>query len=158
MANKLLELYEKGKSLPVLHPGKYEVTLKKIEFVLNEKDENNSYFRVTMETTDTAKRAISTNKFDRGFQIMISHLKKQLGKEDEEVFIKAFLDDLIKKNTKFNIWVTTYEDPNTMRKQTNINFLEPIEPKKVEVVDDEDFDTVTKETEETAVVEDEELV
>ena len=137
--NKLLELYEKGISKPVLKPGKYTVVLKKTEFVLNEKDENNSYIRVTMETTDESKREIQTNKFDRGFQIMISHLKKQLGREDEEVVIKDFLEDLIVNNTQFDIWVTTYEDPNTMRKQTNINFLEPIEPKEVEVVNDEEL-------------------
>lgn len=137
--NKLLELYEKGISKPVLKPGKYQVVLKKTEFVLNEKDENNSYIRVTMETTDESKREIQTNKFDRGFSIMISHLKKQLGREDEEVVIKDFLEDLIANNTQFNIWVTTYEDPNTMRKQTNINFLEPIEPKEVEVVNDEEL-------------------
>lgn len=137
--NKLLELYEKGVSKPVLKPGKYSVVLKKTEFVLNEKDENNSYIRVTMETTDESKREIQTNKFDRGFQIMISHLKKQLGREDEEVIIKDFLEDLITNNTQFDIWVTTYEDPNTMRKQTNINFLEPIEPKEVEVVNDEEL-------------------
>ena len=137
--NKLLELYEKGISKPVLKPGKYTVVLKKTEFVLNEKDENNSYIRVTMETTDESKREIQTNKFDRGFQIMISHLKKQLGREDEKVVIKDFLEDLIANNTQFDIWVTTYEDPNTMRKQTNINFLEPIEPKEVEVVNDEEL-------------------
>ena len=152
MANKLLELYNSGVSKPILKPGKYNVVLKKTEFVLNEKDENNSYIRVTMETTDESKREIQTNKFDRGFQIMISHLKKQLGKEDEEVVIKEFLDELIENKTTFDIWVTTYEDPNTMRKQTNINFLEPIEPKKVEVIDDEDFDN------NTPVVEDDELV
>lgn len=137
--NKLLELYEKGISKPVLKPGKYPVVLKKTEFVLNEKDENNSYIRVTMETTDESKREIQTNKFDRGFSIMISHLKKQLGREDEEVVIKDFLNELIENNTQFDIWVTTYEDPNTMRKQTNINFLEPIEPKEVEVVNDEEL-------------------
>ena len=137
--NKLLELYEKGVSKPVLKPGKYPVELKKTEFVLNEKDENNSYIRVTMETTDASKREIQTNKFDRGFQIMISHLKKQLGREDEEVVIKDFLENLITNNTQFDIWVTTYEDPNTMRKQTNINFLEPIETKEVVVVNDEEL-------------------
>lgn len=137
--NKLLELYEKGISRPVLKPGKYSVVLKQTEFVLNEKDENNSYIRVTMETTDESKREIQTNKFDRGFQIMISHLKRQLGKEDEEVVIKDFLKNLILKKLQFDIWVTTYEDPNTMRKQTNINFLEPIETKEVEVVNDEEL-------------------
>ena len=137
--NKLLELYEKGVSKPVLKPGKYNVVLKKTEFVLNEKDENNSYIRVTMETTDESKREIQTNKFDRGFSIMISHLKKQLNREDEEVVIKDFLNELIENNTEFDIWVTTYEDPNTLRKQTNINFLEPIETKAVEVVEDEEL-------------------
>lgn len=137
--SKLLELYNSGVSKPVLKPGKYNVILKKTEFVLNEKDENNSYIRITMETTDESKREIQTNKFDRGFPIMISHLKKQLGREDEEVVIKDFLNELITNETKFDIWVTTYEDPNTLRKQTNINFLEPIETKEVKVVEDEEL-------------------
>ena len=108
--NKLLELYEKGISKPVLKPGKYPVVLKKTEFVLNEKDENNSYIRVTMETTDESKREIQTNKFDRGFQIMISHLKKQLGREDEEVVIKDFDEFFITPKYQEDLGKALYTD------------------------------------------------
>lgn len=137
--SNLLDFYTKGVSKPILKPGDYTVILKKTECVKNEKDENNSYIRITMETTDEAKREIQTNKFDRGFQIMISHLKKQLGREDEEVNVQNFLNKLIENKTPFTIWVTTYEDPNTLRKQTNINFLKPIKQKEVEIVEDEEL-------------------
>ena len=133
--NALQEFYQNGKSLPVLREGKYDVTLKSTAYVANEQNPNNSYIKVVLETD--AGRQISTNKFNRGFQIMIAHLKKQLGLEDEEVVVQEFLTKLIEDKTSFNVWVTVYTDPNTKRSNTNINFLEPLEEQDVAVVDDE---------------------
>lgn len=133
--NDLLNYYQNGKSLPVLREGKYDVVLKATEFVANETNPNNSYIKVTLETTEG--RTITTNKFDRGFKIMLAHLKKQLHREDEEVGVQDFLNELITNATPLNIWVTIYTDPNTLRSNTNINFLEPNKPQEVQVVDDE---------------------
>ena len=91
---------------------------------------------------------------------MLSHLKKQLQREDEEVVVQDFLNELIENKTQFNVWVTIYTDPNTLRSNTNINFLEPNKPQEVQVVEDEDFDSKPQAPEaqptETQVVEDEE--
>jgi hypothetical protein len=161
--NDLLNFYKSGKSLPILREGKYDVVLKATELVENKTNPNNSYIKVTLVTSEG--RTITTNKFDRGFRIMLSHLKKQLQREDEEVVVQDFLNELIENKTKFNVWVTIYTDPNTLRSNTNINFLEPNKPQEVQVVEDEEFDnkpqapeTETPETEvvETQVVEDEE--
>lgn len=133
--NALQEFYQNGKSLPILREGKYDVVLKSTAYVANETNPNNSYIKVILETNEG--RQISTNKFNRGFQIMIAHLKKQLGREDEEVVVQEFLNELINNKTPLNIWVTIYTDPNTKRSNTNINFLEPLDEQEVAVVDDE---------------------
>lgn len=133
--NALQEFYQNGKSLPILREGKYDVVLKSTAYVANETNPNNSYIKVILETNEG--RQISTNKFNRGFQIMIAHLKKQLGREDDEVVVQEFLKELIDNKTPLNVWVTIYTDPNTKRSNTNINFLEPLEEQEVAVVDDE---------------------
>lgn len=133
--NDLLNFYQNGKSLPILREGKYNVVLKGTELVVNETNPNNSYVKVTLQTTEG--RTITTNKFDRGFRIMLSHLKKQLQREDEEVGVQEFLNELITNATPLNIWVTIYTDPETLRSNTNINFLEPNKPQDVQVIDDE---------------------
>ncbi|MBQ7306901.1 MAG: hypothetical protein IJW82_00040 [Clostridia bacterium] len=133
--NALQEFYQNGKSLPILREGKYDVVLKSTAYVANETNPNNSYIKVILETNEG--RQISTNKFNRGFQIMIAHLKKQLGREDKEVVVQEFLNELINNKTPLNIWVTIYTDPNTKRSNTNINFLEPLDEQEVAVVDDE---------------------
>lgn len=133
--NALQEFYQNGKSLPILREGKYDVVLKSTAYVANEANPNNSYIKVILETNEG--RQISTNKFNRGFQIMIAHLKKQLGREDDEVIVQEFLKELIDNKTPLNVWVTIYTDPATKRSNTNINFLEPIEAQEVAIVDDE---------------------
>ena len=121
----LLDFFRNGVSLPVLKDGKYEVTLKSVEYVNNEINPNNSYIRVKMEDT-TSKREIFTNKFNGNFQIMISHLKKQLGREDEEIKVQDFLNGLINDKTEFSIWVETWTNEETSRSNLNINFLPPL--------------------------------
>lgn len=133
--SNLREFFYNGVSRPILKEGEYNVTLLKTEFIDHEK---NPYIKVTLKDVETG-REITTNKFDRGFQIMIAHLKKQLGLEDEEVKIQDFLKNLIEKETKFNIWITIYTDANTQRSNTNINFLKPLETttQTIQVVEDE---------------------
>ena len=134
----LLDFFKNGKSLPVLKEGKYEVTLKSAEFMENETNPNNSYIRITMEETAT-KREIFTNKFNGNFQIMISHLKKQLGREDEEFMVQDFLKELIDTKKAFYIWVENWTDENTGRTNINVNFLPPLQKPVTTVEEDEEL-------------------
>lgn len=133
--SNLKEFFYNGVSKPVLKEGEYTVKLLKTEFVDHEQ---NPYVKVTLKDVETG-REITTNKFDRGFQIMIAHLKKQLELEDEEIKVQDFLKELIDNETNFNIWVTIYTDAKTQRSNTNINFLKPLEQttQQIEVVEDE---------------------
>lgn len=129
----LKDFFYNGTSKAVLKEGKYEVKLLNTEYI---EHPQNPYIKVTLQEIAT-NREITTNKFDRGFQIMIAHLKKQLQKEDQDVKVQEFLNDLIQQGTVFNIWVTIYTDSNTKRSTTNINFLEPLEPVQAAVQEDE---------------------
>lgn len=133
--SNLKDFFYNGVSKPVLKEGEYTVHLTKTEYV---EHEQNPYVRVYLVDANN-EREITTNKFDRGFQIMIAHLKKQLGLEDEEIKVQDFLKDLIENETQFKIWITIYTDPTTQRSNTNINFLKPLEQSQTtaQVVEDE---------------------
>ena len=131
--NELKNFFESGISLPVLKEGKYTVVLKDAVYT---EHPNNPYIKVSL--LDTANnRVITTNKFDRGFRIMIAHLKKQLNLEDTSVQINEFLTKLKEEKIPFNIWVTTYTDPSTMKSNTNINFLEPLQTPTIQITEEE---------------------
>ena len=67
---------------------------------------------------------------------MISHLRQQLNRQDEEIDVQEFLNTLISEQTVFNIWVVKRIVIGSPK--TNINFLKPIEEvaPNTEVVDD----------------------
>ena len=137
---------------PALEEGVYEVKMLKHEYVANEKA---PYIKFTFEVlTGTQKgRKLTDNRFEKGFGVMISHLRQQLGRENEEIVVQDFLNDLIKNETKFKIWVVKRTINNTPR--TNFNFLEPIkeETPNVTVVDDTPNTAIVDDTPNTKTIE-----
>lgn len=119
-ANKLLEMYN-STFQPALKEGVYQVKMTSHEYVANEKA---PYIKFTFETIDNGRK-LTENRFEKGFGVMISHLRQQLGRQDEEIVVKDFLDELIANQTPFNIWVVKRIVNGTPK--TNFNFLEPIE-------------------------------
>ena len=119
-ANKLLEMYN-STFQPALKEGVYQVKMTSHEYVANEKA---PYIKFTFETLDNGRK-LTENRFEKGFGVMISHLRQQLGRQDEEIVVKDFLDELIANQTPFNIWVVKRIVNGTPK--TNFNFLEPIE-------------------------------
>ena len=119
--NNLLDLYNNGKLNPALTEGKYEVKLISHEAV---QKNDKTFIKFVFEDIHTGRK-ITENRFEKGFGIMLAHLREQLHMENQELVIKDFLNDLIKNETVINIWVTrvTFEDGS---RKTNINFLEPI--------------------------------
>ncbi len=119
--NSLVSFYKEGVSLPQLHEGIYEVTLTKHALV--QTNPANPY--IALEFTTENGRVLKENRFNNGFQIMVSHLKQQLGRGNEEVGVMDFLNELIEKKTPFKIWITKYTPANGGQTRSNFNFLEP---------------------------------
>ena len=137
-----MDMYKVSTFQPALQVGKYKAIMKSHEYVVNPSvntDRNADYIKFTYEVVegDQKGRELSDNRFEKGFGVMVSHLRQQLGREKEAVQPIAFFNELIEKKTEFDIWVT--KAVVNGRQRTNFNFLEPIkeEVPDVTVVDDE---------------------
>lgn len=125
-ANKLMEMYN-STFQPALAEGVYTVKMLSHEYVANDKA---PYIKFAFEVLegDQTGRKLTENRFEKGFGVMISHLRQQLGRADEEIVVQDFLNDLIAKQTPFKIWVVKRMVNGAPR--TNFNFLEPIAEEK----------------------------
>lgn len=122
MANKLIDFYKTGISQPQLKAGTYKCTL--VSHKLVDTTPDNPYIALEFKVVETG-RILKENRFNQGFQIFISHLKQQLDRADEEVAVADFLNELVEKQTEFNIWITKYTPANGGQTRSNFNFLEP---------------------------------
>lgn len=131
--NRLLDMYKKAVFQPALGEGEYTVRMTEHEYVDHK---TTPYIKITLEDVNSG-RVITDNKFEKGFGVMISHLRQQLGREDEAVQPIEFFNELINNKTEFKIWVVKRTIDG--RQRTNVNFLEPIAEAtpNTEVVDDE---------------------
>ena len=120
--NKLMEMYN-STFQPALAEGTYEVKMLSHEYVANEKA---PYIKFTFEVVsgDAAGRKLNDNRFEKGFGVMVSHLRQQLGREDEAIQPQVFFNELIENGTVFKIWVVKRMVNGSPK--TNFNFLEPI--------------------------------
>lgn len=116
---KLMEMYN-STFQPALAEGVYEVKMLKHEYVANEKA---PYIKFTFEVLNS-KRQLTENRFEKGFGVMVSHLRQQLGRENEAIKPQEFFDELITKQTPFKIWVVKRMVNGYPR--TNFNFLKPV--------------------------------
>lgn len=120
---KLMEMYN-STFQPALAEGTYKVKMLSHEYVANEKA---PYIKFTFEVLEGASkgRKLTENRFEKGFGVMVSHLRQQLNREDEAVQPIAFFNELIENETAFTIWVVKRTVNGYPR--TNFNFLEPIQ-------------------------------
>ena len=132
---KLMEMY-KSVFQPALAEGIYKVKMLSHEYV---EHKNGDYIKFTFEVLDGAAkgRKLTENRFDKGFGVMVSHLRQQLKREDEAVQPIEFFNKLIENETEFKIWIVK-RTVNGYPK-TNFNFLEPVKEDKpnTAVVEDE---------------------
>lgn len=117
--NKLMEMYN-STFQPALAEGAYTVKMLSHEFVTNEKG---PYIKFQFEVLETGRK-LTENRFEKGFGVMVSHLRQQLGRENEAIQPQAFFDELIANQTPFKIWVVKRVINGAPR--TNFNFLEPL--------------------------------
>ena len=129
--NKLMEMYN-STFQPALAEGEYTVKMLSHEYVANEKA---PYIKFTFEVIDSGRK-LTENRFEKGFGVMVSHLRQQLGREMEAIQPKEFFNELIDNATPFKIWVVKRIVNGAPR--TNFNFLEPIADSvpNTEVVED----------------------
>lgn len=120
-ANKLVDFYKEGISMPQLNEGEYKAKL--IKHALIDTNPDNPYISLEFQTTND--RTLRENRFNQGFQIFISHLKQQLNRGDEEIGVQEFLDELVENETEFTIWITKYTPANGGQTRSNFHFLEP---------------------------------
>lgn len=121
--SKLMD-YFNGVSLPELKEGKHTAKLIQVTPTQTTGKDGTimEFIRLDLQLED---RTLNDNRFEVGFPIFISQLKKQLGMENQTVVVKDFLDSLIKENTEFHIWVSFAVIDG--RRRTNINYLPPLE-------------------------------
>ena len=107
--------------------GKHTVTFKDFRYVENENNPDNSYIAILFNVD--GKREYKRNFFLRDMSILLSHTRRQLGRENEDIVPGVYLQDLIDKQTELNIWfsypvVATKSGP---RRVQNISWMPPAE-------------------------------
>ena len=107
-----------------LTTGEHDVVLHDFRFVPNETTPENSYVRLDLEILDQPGRIINDNRFEKGLDIAISQLRKQLSLEEAPYAV--ILNLLTSKRIRFKAWVSDYTNPKTNQTQKNFNFLPPL--------------------------------
>ena len=107
--------------------GKHTVTFKDFRYVENENNPDNSYIMILFNVD--GKREYKRNFFLRDMSILLSHTRRQLGRENEDIVPGVYIQDLIDKQTELNIWfsypiVATKSGP---RRVQNISWMPPAE-------------------------------
>ena len=107
--------------------GKHTVTFKDFRYVENENNPDNSYIAILFNVD--GKREYKRNFFLRDMSILLSHTRRQLGRENEDIVPGIYLKELIDKQTELNIWfsypvVATKSGP---RRVQNISWMPPAE-------------------------------
>ena len=107
--------------------GKHTVTFKDFRYVENENNPDNSYIAILFIVD--GKREYKRNFFLRDMSILLSHTRRQLGRENEDIVPGVYLQELIDAQTELNIWfsypvVATKSGP---RRVQNISWMPPAE-------------------------------
>ena len=107
--------------------GKHTVTFKDFKYVENENNPDNSYIAILFNVD--GKREYKRNFFPRDMSILLSHTRRQLGRENEDIVPGVYLKELIDAQTELNIWfsypvVATKSGP---RRVQNISWMPPAE-------------------------------
>lgn len=107
--------------------GKHTVTFKDFRYVENENNPDNSC--ITIFFNVDGKREYKRNFFLRDMSILLSHTRRQLGRENEDIVPGVYLKDLIDKQTELNIWFSypVVATKNGPRRVQNISWMPPAE-------------------------------
>ena len=115
--------------------GKHTAIVKNFQYVENESNPDNSYILITFLID--GKRDYKRNFFLRDMSILLSHTRRQLGRENEDIVPGVYLKELIDNQTELDIWfeyptVATRTGPKRVQ---NIAWLPPMSAEADETPD-----------------------
>ena len=115
--------------------GKHTVTFQDFRYVENENNPDNSYIAILFNVD--GKREYKRNFFLRDMSILLSHTRRQLGRENEDIVPGVYLKELIDNQTELDIWfeyptVATRTGPKRVQ---NIAWLPPVSAEADETPD-----------------------
>lgn len=119
--------------------GKHEAVLTEWRYMPHTTDPTKDYIKLTFNIQNAGTTQVfSRNMFERDMSIMLSHTRRQLGKGNEAIEPKKFLDELIQNKTKINLWFeyTVVTAAKGLKRVQNVLFSEPFT--KPETVESED--------------------
>lgn len=135
----LEDFFNRGVSLHRLTAGKYRARIINATVVKPTTTGAEPYVRVEVELIDD-KRLIVDNRFKKGFQIMIDHIKEQLGVQDQDILVSEFIAYL--KTIELEVWIS-YQTVLGKGTYRNINYLPPVTTPSSEAavtqISDEDY-------------------
>ena len=107
-----------------LSAGKHTVVLKKWTYK-PETDPKNDY--ICLEMLVDGDLHYKRNMFERDVSIFLSHTRRQLGKQDQNIEPKTYLNELVLSQTALDMWVAYPNVPtkNGVRRVQNVYWMEP---------------------------------
>ena len=122
----LKDFFKEGVSLKALNDGEYKATITNITFVDDAKGNGNDYVRVDLQLED---RVLNDNRFDNGFRIFCSQIKRQLDLEDQNISVPELMKEVVGKEIR--VWITNpiVDTQNGPQVRRNYNYIPPITPK-----------------------------
>ena len=107
--------------------GHHRVSLINWEYTANEQNPANDYITVTLKHEHGESR---NNFFEKDMSIFLSHIRRQLDRQQETIDPRLFLKELIDNKTEFDCWVVfrTIPDKTDLtktRRVRNLLFIEP---------------------------------
>ena len=89
-----------------LTEGEHNAILTGWQYVANKSNPEKDYIKFTFSVDNNGiQQTYNRNQFERDVSIMLSHLRRQLGRSNETIKPKEFFEDLIKNKTPIKLWI-----------------------------------------------------
>lgn len=108
-----------------LAEGKHKATITNWTYNENTKNHNNDYIQLSL--TIDGELNYKRNMFERDMSIFLSHTRKQLNKQNENINPTEYLNELVSNKTELDLWVAYPIVPtaNGLRRVQNMYWAEP---------------------------------
>ena len=136
----LKDLMSKG-FIGELTEGEHNATLTAWQYTANKDDAEKDYIKCTFNVDNNGTQQVyNRNQFERDISIMLSQLRRQLGRSNETINPKAFFDELIKNKTPIKLWIS-YNNVTTkkgLRRVQDLHFQPELLPAGTNTSTDDD--------------------
>lgn len=114
-----------------LTEGEHNATMTAWQYTANKDDPEKDYIKCTFSVDNNGVQQIYTrNQFERDISIMLSQLRRQLGRSSETINPKTFFEELIKNKTPIKIYIA-YNNVTTkrgLRRVQDLHFQPELQP------------------------------